>query len=165
MFRCCTEGHGLVGNIGDRRTVELDVLRGLFQSWWFYDSVILWKLLTEWNCVPKRVLSCFNHFYSTFSVSYCWVDIAKLKLWKHFTIKQSIVSIPIMNTPKHLKQILSKWFSTYPVYSRTKGIQVHFTKFRYKWYILPKSLNSYSFIGMRALLFLLYVYPYPTKSH
>ena len=31
MFRCCTEGCGLVGNIGDRWTVGLDDLRGLFQ--------------------------------------------------------------------------------------------------------------------------------------
>ena len=30
-FRCCTEGHGLVGNIGDRRMVGLDDFRGLFQ--------------------------------------------------------------------------------------------------------------------------------------
>jgi len=37
-FRCCTEGHGLEGNIGDKRTVGLDDLRGLFQPWWFYDS-------------------------------------------------------------------------------------------------------------------------------
>ena len=28
-FRCCTEGHGLVGNIGDRWTVGLDDLGGL----------------------------------------------------------------------------------------------------------------------------------------
>lgn len=115
--------------------------------------MILWKLLTEWSSMPKRIPSCFNHFYFTFSVAYRWVDIAKLKLWKHFTIKQSIVLIPIMNTPKHLKQILSKWVSTYPAHSRTKGIQVHFTKFRYKWYILPKSLNRYSFIGIESTLF------------
>lgn len=31
MFRCCTEGHGLVGNIGGRWVVGLDDLRGLFQ--------------------------------------------------------------------------------------------------------------------------------------
>ena len=33
MFICCTEGHGLVGNIGDRWTVGLDDLRGPFQPW------------------------------------------------------------------------------------------------------------------------------------
>ena len=33
MFRCCTEGHGLVGNIDDRWMVGLDDLRGLFQTW------------------------------------------------------------------------------------------------------------------------------------
>ena len=37
-FRCCTEGCGLVGNTGDRRTVGLDDLRGLSN---LYDSVIL----------------------------------------------------------------------------------------------------------------------------
>jgi len=30
MFRC-TEGHSLVGNIGDWRTIGLDNFRGLFQ--------------------------------------------------------------------------------------------------------------------------------------
>jgi len=30
-FRCCTEGHGLVGNIGDRWTVGLDDLQAFFQ--------------------------------------------------------------------------------------------------------------------------------------
>ena len=28
-FRCCTEGHGLVGNIGDRWMAGLDCLTGL----------------------------------------------------------------------------------------------------------------------------------------
>ena len=32
-FRCCTEGHVLVGNIGDSWTIELDDLGGLFQPW------------------------------------------------------------------------------------------------------------------------------------
>ena len=32
-LRCCTEGHGLVGSIGDRWMVGLDDLRGLFQPW------------------------------------------------------------------------------------------------------------------------------------
>ena len=32
MFRCCTVGHGLVGNVGDRWMVGLDHLRGLYQS-------------------------------------------------------------------------------------------------------------------------------------
>lgn len=31
MQNCGTEGHGLVGNIGGRWTVELDNLGGLFQ--------------------------------------------------------------------------------------------------------------------------------------
>ena len=33
VFRCCTEGHGLVGNIGDRWTVGAGDLRGLFRPW------------------------------------------------------------------------------------------------------------------------------------
>ena len=33
MFRYCTEGHGLVKNIGNRWTAGLDNLRGLFQRW------------------------------------------------------------------------------------------------------------------------------------
>jgi len=31
--RCCMEGYGLVGNIGDRWMVRLDGLGGLFQPW------------------------------------------------------------------------------------------------------------------------------------
>jgi len=31
-FRCCSEGHGLVGNIGDMNMVGLDYLEGHFQS-------------------------------------------------------------------------------------------------------------------------------------
>ena len=33
MYRCCSEGHSLVGNIGDRWMVGLDDLRGFFQPW------------------------------------------------------------------------------------------------------------------------------------
>ena len=36
-FRCCTKGHGLVGNISGRWMVGLHDLRGLFQRWRFYD--------------------------------------------------------------------------------------------------------------------------------
>jgi len=32
-FRCCTEGHGLVGNIGDMWVVGQDDCGGLFQPW------------------------------------------------------------------------------------------------------------------------------------
>ena len=33
MFRCCSEGRGLVGYIGDRWMAGLDDLRDLFQPW------------------------------------------------------------------------------------------------------------------------------------
>ena len=39
-FRWCSEGHGLVGYISDWWMVRLDDLRGLFQCWWFYDSLL-----------------------------------------------------------------------------------------------------------------------------
>ena len=42
-FTCCTEGYGLVGNIGDRWTAGLDDLGGLIQSW-FYDSMGLYNM-------------------------------------------------------------------------------------------------------------------------
>ena len=45
MFRCGTERCGLVRNIGNRWTVGLDDLRGLFQPWWFYGSMILPPLI------------------------------------------------------------------------------------------------------------------------
>jgi len=38
-FRCCVEGHGLVGSIGDRRSAGLDDLGRLFQPQWFSDSM------------------------------------------------------------------------------------------------------------------------------
>ena len=41
MFRCCTEGHALGGNTGGSWTVGQDDLRGPFQPWWFYDSMVL----------------------------------------------------------------------------------------------------------------------------
>ena len=41
VFRCCTEGHGSVGHIGDRWMVGEDHLGGLFHPWWFCDSVLL----------------------------------------------------------------------------------------------------------------------------
>ena len=33
QFRCCTEGRGLVGDIGDRWMIGLDGLGGLFYPW------------------------------------------------------------------------------------------------------------------------------------
>ena len=33
MFRSCTVGYGLVGNIGDMWMIGVDDLRGLFQPW------------------------------------------------------------------------------------------------------------------------------------
>ena len=32
-LRCCTEGHGLVGNIGDKWMIGLGDLRGIFKLW------------------------------------------------------------------------------------------------------------------------------------
>lgn len=33
IFKHCTEGRALVGNVGDRHTVGLDDLGGIFQPW------------------------------------------------------------------------------------------------------------------------------------
>ena len=38
MFTSCSEGHGLVGNIGDRWRIGLYDLGGLLQPQWFCDS-------------------------------------------------------------------------------------------------------------------------------
>ena len=43
VFICCTEGHDLVGNIGDKWMVALDDLRGLFQPQRFCDSMMIDK--------------------------------------------------------------------------------------------------------------------------
>ena len=40
ISRCCTKGHGLVGTDGGRWAVGLDDLGGLFQPWWFCNSMI-----------------------------------------------------------------------------------------------------------------------------
>ena len=53
-FRCCTEGHGLVGNIDDRWMVGLDDIRGLFQPWLFYDSM----------ACPRILITCTFHEYT-----------------------------------------------------------------------------------------------------
>jgi len=39
-FRCYTEGNHFMEDIGDRWTVGLDDLRGIFQSWQFCDSMV-----------------------------------------------------------------------------------------------------------------------------
>ena len=39
MFGHCVEGHGLVRTIGDGWMVGLGDPMGLFQPWWFYDSM------------------------------------------------------------------------------------------------------------------------------
>ena len=46
MFRC-TEGYGLVGNIGGRWTVGLDDLEDLFNPSWFCDSSETINLILE----------------------------------------------------------------------------------------------------------------------
>ena len=51
MLRGSTEGHGLVGNIGERQMVGLDDLGGLFQPWWFCDAMIF--LLTPQISSPS----------------------------------------------------------------------------------------------------------------
>lgn len=51
MFRHCAEGHALVRIIGDRWAVGLDDLAGLFQPRWFYESMILWKILISNTCL------------------------------------------------------------------------------------------------------------------
>ena len=40
MCRCCTEGDGLEGNTGSMWMVGLDDLEDVFQTLWFYDSII-----------------------------------------------------------------------------------------------------------------------------
>ena len=52
MFRCYTEDHGLVGNTVGRWMVGLDDLGGLFQPWWFYDSMLGGTLL--WRIIKHR---------------------------------------------------------------------------------------------------------------
>ena len=41
-FRCCTERHG---NTGGRWIVGLDDIEGLFQPYWFYDSIFIFIFL------------------------------------------------------------------------------------------------------------------------
>ena len=63
IFRCCTaEGHGIVGNIGDRWTVGLDDLRVLFQPWWFCDSrsLIFTSAIPFLVCL-RKIKHCHLH--------------------------------------------------------------------------------------------------------
>ena len=51
MFRCCVEGHVLVRTIGDRWTVGLDDLVGLFQPYWKS-----FKMITFFMCVLNLIV-------------------------------------------------------------------------------------------------------------
>ena len=68
MFSCCTEGHGLVGNIGNMWMVGLDDLGGLFQLWWFYDFMILWCTLELsihcWEPIETLMISSWMFWYN-----------------------------------------------------------------------------------------------------
>ena len=68
MVGHCVEGHDLVRTIGDGWMVGLGDPVGLFQPWWFYDSMTLWfsrlyLLLLNWvgrwllNCCPVGPIS------------------------------------------------------------------------------------------------------------
>ena len=60
-FRCCTEGHGLMGNIRDRQTVGQDDLGSLFQPWWFYDFISRYKhFLTYKSAINTITLDVAN---------------------------------------------------------------------------------------------------------
>ena len=52
-FRCCMEGRGLVGNIGDMWMVGLDELGGLFQPriLWMKRESCIFKAHTQCGCV------------------------------------------------------------------------------------------------------------------
>ena len=50
-FRCCVEGCALVRAIGDRWTVGLDDLAGLFQPWWFCGSLIVCHWYNGYYCL------------------------------------------------------------------------------------------------------------------
>ena len=52
MFGRCIEGHGLVRAVGDGWMVELGDPVGLFQPWWFGDSMILWMTFSWKTCKP-----------------------------------------------------------------------------------------------------------------
>ena len=54
-FRC-TEGHGLVGKYW--WTVGLDDLGGLFQPWWFYDSMIFFQNTIEQRSFESKTSAC-----------------------------------------------------------------------------------------------------------
>ena len=63
-FGCCVEGHGLVRTIGDGWMVGLDHPVGLFQPWWFYDS--MWSL-TKYGMVVMGILSYLQQSLSAHS--------------------------------------------------------------------------------------------------
>ena len=69
-FRCCIEGHGLVGNV-DRWTVGLDHFRGLFQTWSLCDSMIKVSL-TEGSVISRNSLKNGNRFQVKLFVLFEW---------------------------------------------------------------------------------------------
>ena len=98
-IKCCTEGRGLVGNTGDRWTVGLDDLGGLFQPCGLYDSKLLWLVhvlnLTAFLEV-KSFTTLWSHLckWTTFSIC-SWVGMTIFLI-----AKQNILQYTSMDLSK-----------------------------------------------------------------
>jgi len=79
--RCCTEGHGLVGNIGDRWTVGLDDLGDLFQPWWFYDS----------NVKDVEMFPVPSHLYLIVGMHFTYKKIKNISPLSHTVFKNTLI--------------------------------------------------------------------------
>ena len=87
MFQCCTKGHGLVGKYWWWMD-GMDDLGGLFQPWWFYNSMIILFVQFAYSSNretevyhssenPTRLLTraeivlllhwCFDHIFNQYS--------------------------------------------------------------------------------------------------
>ena len=68
IFTCCTEGHGLMENIGGRWTAGLDDLGDLSKLWSFCDSLILFYTTScvhslECNTLQPLFSGELQHYY------------------------------------------------------------------------------------------------------
>lgn len=91
-FRCCTEGHGLVGAIGDVWMVGLEDLGGLFQLWWYHDSI--YQHFSHPEFLLQKAYTWKQHWWdnsqeiksSSGNRNYLWVESwkqnsEKLEIW------------------------------------------------------------------------------------
>ena len=114
MFGHCVEGYGLMRSIGDGWMVGLGDPVGLFQHWWFYDSMIcssfhgvtsvhghleyglqlsLQKYITHTHCVHIHCLVSMNVYSAR-------IDVCQ---WVQYFLMEEFSDISLLHTHFHVR--------------------------------------------------------------